>query len=189
MNHNRHASVANFEKQAFDAVSAYQAVTTPKVPGLHVPVYLTLVQRGEETLAAAYESVAQRHTDSAEVKTQSEIFAVRSREHAAGMRPLLARYGTGEQPGATSLMNTLSASVGTNNPVLGNMAMLIDLHDLHTMTNHLGVGFFALKQAGRAMNDTLLQRTAEVRMEQLSEEQAWINRQIRSLAAQALVVP
>ena len=189
MNHNGEASRANVEKKAFDAVSAYQIVTTPKVPGLHVPVYLTMVQPGEEALAAAYESVAQRHADNAEVKTRCEAFAVRCREQAAGLHPLLAQYGSSEQPGATSLMSTLSGNVGMDNPSLGDMAMLGDLHNLHTMTNHLGVGFFALKQAGSAMNDAALRQTAERRMEELSVEQAWLNRQIRSLAAQALVVP
>ena len=68
-----------------------------------------------------------------------------------------------------------------DNPSLGDMAMLGDLHNPHTMTNHLGVGFFALKQAGSAMNDAALRLTAERRMEELSVEQALLNRQIRSL--------
>ncbi len=189
MNGNGEASRASVKTKAFDAVSAYQAAATPKRPGLHVPVYLTLVQRGEEALAAAYGSVAQRHPDSAEVKTRCDTFAVRSRKSATGLQPFLTQYGKGEEPGGTSLMSTLAGNVGMANPDLGNMAMLRDLHDLHTMTDHLGVGFFALKQAGSAMNDTALQQAAEARMEELMVEQAWLNRQIRALAAQALVVP
>ncbi len=189
MNNNMDTVRASVEQKTSDAVSAYKAAATPKLPGLHVPVYLTLVQRGEEALAAAYSSVAQRHTDSAEVQTRCTKFAERSRQCAAGLQPLLAQFGSSEERGATSVMSTLSENVGIGNPGLGNMAMLRDLHDLHTMTNHLGVGFFALKQAGSAMNDVVLQQAAEGRMEELSVEQAWLNRQIRSLAAQALVVP
>ena len=178
------ASRADVEKAPNDAVAAFKAAAPPKIRGLHIPVYLTMARRGEEALAVAYESVAQRHSDSAEVRTRCDAFALRSRQYAAGLQPFLNQYGSSEEAEGTPLISALFGGMRT-----GNLGMLQDLHDLHTITGHLGVGFFALKQAGSALRDLALQQAAETRMKELSSEQEWLNMEIRALAAHALVVP
>ncbi len=183
MSYNPEVARASVERSAYDAVSIFQSAATPKVPGLHVPVYLAVVWKGEQALAAAYVNVAQRHSDSADVKTRCEAFAARSRRYVAELEPFMVQYGSNDE-GGTPLISALFTGLRT-----GNLGMLMDLHDLHTLTGHLGVGFFALKQAASALKDGALQQALSARMEELSVEQGWLSREIRAVAAQALVVP
>ncbi|MGI4828355.1 MAG: molybdopterin oxidoreductase family protein [Janthinobacterium lividum] len=172
------------KKHTADAVSSFQAATTPRTPGEHVGVYLALMQRDSQALAQAYEMVAKRHLDHTEVKMRCEQFAARNRLVPETMQMLTEHYGVGEESSSVTLQSALFAGLR-----LGPIGLLKDLHDLHTFVAHVGIDAFALKQAGSALKDRALFEIAERRMQELEIEEGWLNRELRALAPQALVVP
>ena len=70
-----------------------KSVATPSHPGQHIPVYLGMVQHGEQALAKAYREVGRRHADNAEIDSRSLIFANRSESAGNVLQPLAQQYG------------------------------------------------------------------------------------------------
>ena len=172
------------QKQAYDPNIAGQPDSAHPHPGQHIPVYLGMMQAGEQALAAAYDAVAQRHAENYEVKSSCAEFAAKSRAYGESFQSYNTQYGTAIDPAGEQLRSALFQGVRQ-----GDLGLLRDLHDLHTLTAYMGIGFFALKQAGMALKDIPLANAAAARMNEISTEEGWLNREIRSLAGPALVIP
>ncbi len=169
---------------AHKALAVVKSMATSTRPGQHVPLYLGRVQAGEQSLTAAYHLVGERHKDSEEIKSRCQVFAMRSQSAQEVLQPLALHYKPHPAQEGQHLL-----SKWFSGPRHGNMGMLEDLHEIHTLVADLSVGCFALHQAGAALQDEALSRAMELRMDELLTETEWLHRQIRDVAAQALVVP
>ncbi len=171
------------QKPAYEEKPVTDSAKLPH-PEQQIPVYLALVQRGEQALAEAYDTVAQHHAANDELRTRCKETAERSRAGATGLHALIDQYGPAEEAEPEQLRGAMFG--GSRE---GNLGQLRDLHDLYTLTSYLSIGFFALKQAGSALKDAALTAAASARMDELTMEEGWLDREIRAIAAQALVVP
>ncbi len=171
-------------KLAYDAGSMTIAAAAPTHPGQHIPVYLGMMLGSEGALASAYRAVSERHTDSAEVNNRCQVFASRGKYYSDKLQPFVSKYGSSSDAEGEQLRKAMFGGLRH-----GDLGLLKDLHDLHTLVEYLKIGYFALHQAGSAMKDPGLALLAQARTDELTTEEEWLNRQIRAIAAQALTVP
>lgn len=150
---------------------------------MKLPLYLGLLHRAEETLAASYMQVAAGHGHEPDVHYLCMMLAEQCQGHATALRPVVERYG--EQPQeeperlhAQGLSETRSGAVG----------LLRDLHDLYTLANFVDVTWMMLKQAAAALRDKQLLGVV-VRCEAESAVQLdWLRTRMKQAAPQALIV-
>lgn len=69
---------------------------------MHIATFLGLVHKGEQHLADALTSVAEKHPDEPDIPVTCKLLALWSREHAQRLQPILDRYG--EHPVVAPLM-------------------------------------------------------------------------------------
>ena len=174
----------SFTKGAFDRMAVAKSLATPAHSGQHVPVYLRKLVQSEQELSRAYSSVSKQHNGSVEIAEQCYLFALQSGAAQGLLQSFAEKYHVRIEPEASEQACRLFSG-----PRQADLGALEDLHDLYTLVAHVSTGHFVLLQAASAMEDEALSRAMRLRTEELETEREWLHRQIRAIAAQALVVP
>lgn len=149
---------------------------------MHIATYLGLVHKGEQHLAAALATVAERHRDEPDIPVTCNILAAWSHEHAQKLQPILDRYG--EQPVLAPL---ILHTVLFKGPRSGTLGLLRDLQDLHLLAGDVHGNWTVLSLAAKAIRDVELQTAARELSGQTLRQLHWLKERIADAAPQALI--
>lgn len=149
---------------------------------MHMATFLGLVHKGEQHLADALTTVAEKHLDEPDIPVTCKLLASWSREHAQKLQPILDRYG--EQPVvAPLLLHTLLFK----GPRAGTVGLLRDLQDLLLLANDVHGNWAVLSVAAKAVRDVELQTAAKELSGQTLRQLDWLKERIADAAPQALI--
>ena len=146
--------------------------------------YLALLQSAEKQLSAAFLAVAGRHAREPEIWQAATLLARWSARHAARLKNLCKRFGSGRDKGVRKLHHALF--VGARR---GGIGLVRDLHDLSTLAHFVHVGWSASVQAAKALRDRGLEDAIGEMGAETDRQIAWLRTAIAATAAQALSVP
>ena len=151
---------------------------------MRIAIYLDLLTRGEEVLAASYRKVAEGHGDEPDVHELCLVLAGQCDAHVRALEPFGERYGEGE---ADDEPERLHADVlGTART--GPLGLIRDLQDLHLLATLAQTSWTAVGQAAQALRDVELNETVSRCGEQILTQLGWLQTRLKQAAPQALAV-
>jgi hypothetical protein len=150
---------------------------------MHLATYVHLLEQGSTTLAESYRVVAEGHTDEPEIVAQAGRFERECRSQAERLGPVRGRYGDHPAPPPDRLHVP-----GIEHPRTGGLGMVRDLHELADIASHLKIAWTIVGQAAQGNRDPELGDLSESSEEEVSGQLAWLNTQIKTASAQALLV-
>lgn len=148
-----------------------------------LPVYLGLLHRAEQSLAASFRQVAEGHGAEPDVFHLCHTLAQQCDAHAEALAPVVDRYGEApeDEPArlhADALSETRSGPLG----------LLRDLQDLYVLASLVQVTWLMVKQAALALRDEELLGVVSKCESQTELQLAWLRTRMKQAAPQALVV-
>ena len=148
-----------------------------------LPVYLGLLEKSEQALAASFRQVADGHGDEPDVFHLCHTLADQCDAHEKALASVVDRYG--EQPDdeperlhATALSSSRKGPLG----------LLRDLQDLYLLASLVDITWTAVKQAASAVRDNELLGIVEGCEAQTKVQLAWLSTRLKQAAPQALIV-
>ncbi|MDI1460695.1 hypothetical protein QEZ54_06940 [Catellatospora sp. KI3] len=149
---------------------------------MHLPVYLGLLDSGEQALADSFDLVAEGHGDEPDVRQLCRTLAAQCRERVAALRPVLDRYG--EKPAAEPERLHAEALPAARTGAVG---LLRDLQDLVLLATLVDSSWTVVCQAAQGLRDRELLAVVCQAQPQVSNQLAWLTTRIKSAAPQALL--
>lgn len=150
---------------------------------MRLPVYLGMLHRAEQELAASFRTVADGHGDEPDVHSICTVLAGQCDEHVAAMQPIVDRYGSESDDEPERLH-----AVALPEPRTGPLALLRDLQDVHLLASFVDMTWTLVGQAAAALRDEALQQTITRCEGQTATQVAWLTTRMKQAAPQALVV-
>ena len=150
---------------------------------MKLPVYLSLIDQSEKTLAEAYRQMASAHGDEPDVHFLCLGHASKCDEHRTRLAPVIERYGTapsGDEP--ERLQHD-----GVGEPRTGPLGLLRDLQDLYLLATLVDVTWVMIKQAAQALRDGELLGVVEECDHETAVQLAWLVTRMKQSAPQVLV--
>jgi hypothetical protein len=148
-----------------------------------LPVYLGLLRRAEQALAASFREVAEGHGAEPDVYHLCETLAKQCDQHEQALAPVIDRYG--ERPDdeperlhAVALSETRSGPLG----------LIRDLQDLYLVASLVDMTWMMVKQAALGLRDDELTRVVAQCDGQTKVQLAWLTTRMKQAAPQALIV-
>lgn len=166
-----------------NVTSIGKELIVPPKPGLHISRYLGSLLESKKNIAAAFAGVATRRATEPSIRDACKMFAEWSLAHERRLQELVQRYGRDISGKADGDSNSLGA------PRPGGLGVLLDLNRLWVMVNQAHLEIMILVQGVRALRDN---ESAGLLIEiglETDRQIAWLDSQIKIIAAQALVVP
>jgi hypothetical protein len=146
-------------------------------------VYLGMLRRAEELLAASFRTVGEGHAAEPDVHGICRLLAAQCDAHEQALRPVLDRYG--ERPDDEPERLHVTAIESTRSGPLG---LLRDLQDLSLLAQMVDTTYTLVKQAAAALRDEELLGVIRDCEGQTATQIAWIGTRMKQAAPQALVV-
>jgi hypothetical protein len=145
--------------------------------------YLSLLERAQRRLAAAFREVGEGHRDEADVLHLCRRLAEQCDAHAERLAPVRRRYADGGGPEPGELHSDLF-----HGPRDGPLGLLRDLHDLYLMASECELVWTVVGQAARGARDGELVAVVEACEAETAMQRTWVRSRMRVAAPQALVV-
>lgn len=150
---------------------------------MHVGNYLELLHKSENDLAKAYHMVAKHHGDEPDVFALCKLQASWSEQIVEALLPFVTKYKEEKNREPDRMMNALF-----DQPRMGSLALLRDLHDLWLMANEAQLCCIILRQAADGLRDKELTMLCN-RIEHTSKRQtSWLLTRMKAAAPQTLIV-
>lgn len=148
-----------------------------------LPVYLGVLKRGEEALAASYRQVAEGHAAEADVYHTCLGLAKQCDAHVAKLEPIIERYGEARDEEPERLhAEAMSSTRG------GPLGVIRDLQELYLVASLVDTSWTLVKQAALGLRDGDLVGVVGDCQKQTSVQLAWMMTKMKTAAPQALVV-
>ena len=147
------------------------------------PVYLGLLHKSEQTLAASFQQVAEGHGAEPDVYYLCQSLADQCEAHVQALAPIVDRYGEvdddePERLHADGLSETRSGPVG----------LLRDLQDLYLLASLVDITWTLVEQAAQGLRDTELIDVVERCEGETRTQLRWLSTRMKQAAPQALLV-
>jgi hypothetical protein len=150
---------------------------------MKLPIYLALLHRSEQTLAAAFRQVADGHAAEPDVYSICRLLADQCDGHVAALQPALARYGEPDEEDGPEDLH----APGLPRTRTGPVGLLRDLQDLYVLTSLVDVTWTMVKQAALGLRDKDLRAIVESSDAQTSLQLDWLRTRMSQAAPQALI--
>lgn len=148
-----------------------------------LPVYLGLLQKAEQALAASYRQVADGHGEEPDVYHLCQTLAEQCDRHEQALRPAIEHYG--EQ--ADDEPERLHA-VGLSETRTGPVGLIRDLQDLYVLASMVDVTWMMVEQAALGLRDDRLVEVVTRCEDQTRVQLSWLTTRMKQAALQALIV-
>lgn len=150
---------------------------------MHVGNYLGILHCSEQDLADAFKTIADHHGEEPDVYNMCKLLSSWSSEHVEDIKPLVERYSEQKSSEPDRLKQTLFEE-----PRMGSLALVRDLHDLWLLANEIHLCYVILLQAARALRDVEMEKICQQFDKQTERQILWLLTRIKQAAPQALVV-
>jgi hypothetical protein len=154
---------------------------------MKLPIYLRLLQRSEETLAAGFRVVATGHAAEPDVYSLCRLLADQCDEHVASLRPAVERYGESAESDPDGEPENLHAP-GLISTRTGPVGLLRDLQDLYVLASLVDVTWTMVKQAALGLRDKELRAIVAACDGETAVQLDWLRTRMSQAAPQALIV-
>jgi hypothetical protein len=148
-----------------------------------LPVYLGLLQKAEQALAASFRQVAEGHGAEPDVYHLCQTLATQCDQHVEALKPAIERYG--EQPDdepdrlhAVAMAETRSGPVG----------LIRDLQDVYVLASLVDITWMMVKQAALGLRDAQLVDVVATSEKQVKIQLRWLVTRMKQAAPQALII-
>lgn len=148
---------------------------------MQLPIYLTLLNKAEETLSNGFRIVSDGHDRDGDVHYACAGFAGGCAANAALLAPFLSREATGPAP---ERLHPPGLSATRSGP----MGLLRDLQDLHQMASFVELTWVLVGQAAAGARDRELQAVVAAALPVTQAQVAWLVMRMKSEAPQALLI-
>ena len=150
----------------------------------HLSTYVGLADRSEKTLADSFRTVAEGHAHVADIFHTCHTLAQMSDTHRELLAPAVERYGDN---GAVDEPERLHAP-GLADACRGEIGLLRDLQDLHTLADFLQTTWTVIAQGAQGLRDRQLLEISRQAGSGTSRQLSWLDTRIKAAAPQALIV-
>jgi hypothetical protein len=150
---------------------------------MNLQIYLGLLHKAEETLAASYRQVAAGHGAEPDVHFLCLTLARQCDEHQRLLQPVVERYGEDTSGNEPERLHAQGLAETRNGPV----GLLRDLQDLYLLANFVDITWTMVKQAAAALRDKELLGVVTQCDSQTSTQLKWLQTRMKQAAPQALV--
>ncbi|MCU1481818.1 MAG: hypothetical protein JWQ19_2604 [Subtercola sp.] len=148
-----------------------------------LPVYLGLLQKAEQALAASYRKVADGHGAEPDVYHLCQTLAKQCDQHEQALAPVIQRYG--EQPDdEPERLHAVEMSETRTGPV----GLIRDLQDLYVLASMVDVTWMMIKQAAAGLRDDQLTKVVGECEGQIKVQLNWLTTRMKQAAPQALII-
>jgi hypothetical protein len=151
--------------------------------GRHLPTYVGMVHRAEETVARSLRQLAQGHDADVEGGQVARVLADRHDEHVHRLAPIARRYG---EESVQEPERLHADELSTTRP--GPVGLLRDLQDVHLLATLLQTSWTVVHQAAIGARDTELERIAEDCLADVQRTLTWLLTHLKVASPQVLLV-
>ncbi|MCZ2402739.1 hypothetical protein IV498_05950 [Paenarthrobacter sp. Z7-10] len=151
---------------------------------MNLSIYLGLLHKAEQTLAASFRTVAEGHGAEPDVHFLCQTLAKQCDDHEQALKPIVDRYGEDESGAEPERMHAEGISSTRSGPV----GLLRDLHDLYLLASLVDVTWTLVKQAGQGLRDDELLEVVSSCDQQTAVQLKWLQTRMKQAAPQALIV-
>lgn len=151
---------------------------------MKLPVYLGLLHRSEQTLAASFRQVAQGHGAEPDVYYLCRSLADQCEAHEQALAPIVGRYGEVDEDDEPERLHAEGLSETRSGPV----GLLRDLQDLYLLASLVDITWTAVKQAAQGLRDAELIEVVERCEGETTTQLHWLSTRMKQAAPQALIV-
>jgi hypothetical protein len=153
----------------------------------HMPTYVGLLHRTEQTLADSFRAVGEGHAAEADVFHTCQALAGMSDEHVRLLGPVAQRYGEERSGDDVDEPERLHAD-GLAQTRAGAVGLLRDLQDLHVLGTLAQTTWTVVHQGAQGLRDHELLRIVEQASGSTSRQLSWLNTRMKAAAPQALLM-
>jgi hypothetical protein len=151
---------------------------------MKLPVYLGLLHRSEQTLAASFRQVAEGHGAEPDVYYLCRSLADQCEAHEQALAPIVERYGEVDEDDEPEPLHAECLSETRSGPV----GLLRDLQDLYLLASLVDITWTAVKQAAQGLRDAELIEVVERCEGETTTQLHWLSTRMKQAAPQALIV-
>jgi hypothetical protein len=148
-----------------------------------VAVYIGMLHSAEQTLADAFRTVADGHTDEPDVHFLCHTLADQCQAHVDALTPAVRRYGEQRSDDEPERLKAQGLSGVRSGP----LGLLRDLQDLYILANFVDITWTLLYQAASALRDRDLLAVIARCEKQTGTQLDWLRTRLKQAAPQALV--
>ena len=153
----------------------------------HLPTYVGLLHRTEQTLADSFRAVGEGHAAEGDVFHTCRTLAGMSDEHVRLLAPVVQRYGEQGQGDDVEEPERLHAD-GLAQTRAGAVGLLRDLQDLHVLGTLAQTTWTVVRQGAQGLRDHELLEIAEQAGSSTSRQLSWLLTRMKAAAPQALLM-
>jgi hypothetical protein len=150
---------------------------------MNLKIYLGLLHKAEETLAASYRQVADGHGAEPDVHFLCLTLAAQCDGHQRLLQPVVERYGEETSGNEPERLHAQGLAEIRNGPV----GLLRDLQDLYLLASFVDITWTMVKQAASALRDDQLLSVVAQCDAETSTQLKWLQTRMKQAAPQALV--
>ncbi|HET6301973.1 hypothetical protein [Microbacterium sp.] len=150
---------------------------------MKLPIYLSLLDEAERTLAESFRQVADEHGDEPDVHFLCQTLAGQCDEHRDRLRPVIERYGEGSADDEPERLH----GDGLERARTGPLGLLRDLQDLYLLASMTDITWTMIKQVAQALPDHELLDIVAACEQQTSVQLMWLQTRMSQAAPQALI--
>ena len=148
-----------------------------------ISVFLDMTLQSEEQLAEAFKQVAEQHIAEPDIHATCMLMASWSSADAERLTPFIAAYHNDRSPKPDGSIKKLFEG-----PRSGGLGLLRDLHDLWLLANEVHLGYEAVGQAAKALQDRPLVDVCDRSLNKADRQIAWLRTRIDQAAPQTLAM-
>ncbi|MBM6622186.1 hypothetical protein JTF08_11260 [Micrococcaceae bacterium RIT802] len=150
---------------------------------MKLPVYLALIERSEETLAASYRVVSEGHAAEPDVHFLLQTLASQCDKHRRILAPVLERHQLSDESDVPESLH----HEGLSSTRSGPLGLLRDLQDLYLAASLVDITWTMLLQAGQGLADRDLIEAVQQCDGETSTQLGWLRTRMKQAAPQALI--
>lgn len=151
---------------------------------MKLPVYLGLLHRSEQTLAASFRQVAEGHGAEPDVYYLCLSLADQCEAHEQALAPIVERYGEVDEDDEPDRLHADGLAETRSGPV----GLLRDLQDLYLLASLVDITWTAVKQAAQGLRDAELIEVVQRCEGETTTQLHWLSTRMKQAAPQALIV-
>lgn len=151
---------------------------------MKLPVYLGLLNEGEEILARSFRTVAEGHANEPDVHTILDTLARQCDRHVSALHPALERMGTNTEDEEEHRVT----ADGVREVRSGPLGLLLDLQDLYVLVQHVSIMWTLVGQAAAGSRDAELGGIVSSCAPDTELQSRWIQTRTKQAAPQALLI-
>ena len=148
------------------------------------PVYLGMLHRGEQTLAATFRQVADGHGGEPDVYWLCKSLADQCDRHVDVLAPILQRYGEVDADDEPERLHAEGLSETRSGP----LGLLRDLQDVYLLATMVDVTWSMTRQVASGLRDGELLRIVGDCEKETAVQLNWLTTRMSQAAPQALIV-